>query len=186
MKPAGPMVQSAAFVASRAGSRFRIVSEPGGTPVRGTVVFVHAFAEEMNKSRRMAGRMARMLAEDGWRVVQRDLFGCGDSAGEFGEAVWSDWLHDVEDEVRDADEDLPVWLWCARAGALLVSAALKARADTNLLLWQPVLSGAQHLQQFLRLHAGARILGAGRSEQSGSPIERLRSGATVEDDASAA
>ena len=180
MKSAGPVVQTAEFVGAHTGARFRIVSEPAARAVQGTVVFVHAFAEEMNKSRRMAARMARLLAADGWRVVQRDLFGCGDSAGEFGEAAWSDWLNDVEDEVRNANASLPVWLWCHRAGALLAAPALAARPDANLLLWQPALSGAQHLQQFLRLHSGARIVGSSGLEGGVSPIQRLRSGAAVE------
>ena len=49
----------------------------------------------------------------------------------------------------------------------------------NLLLWQPALSGAQHLQQFLRLEAGARIVGSGKSGAV-SPAQRLRAGHAVE------
>ena len=180
MTPAGPVAQSATFVACAWGQRFRLVSEPADRPPRGTVVFVHAFAEEMNKSRRMAARMARGLAGHGWRVVQPDLRGCGDSSGEFAEASWSDWVGDVATEVSQAAPAQPVWLWCLRAGALLAPGALALRPDTNLLLWQPVLSGAQHLQQFLRLHAGARIVGSGRSNIAASPAQTLRSGVSVE------
>lgn len=180
MTSAGPIVQSGAFVDAAGGQRFRLVSQPQGRAALGTLVFVHAFAEEMNKSRRMAARLARGLAERGWRVVQRDLAGCGDSSGEFAGASWDDWLDDTRDELRLADRALPVWLCGHRVGALLAAAVLAERPDAGLLLWQPVLSGAQHLQQFLRLHAGARIVGSAGAAEGATPAQRLRDGAVVE------
>ncbi|HXD06390.1 MAG TPA: hydrolase 1, exosortase A system-associated [Burkholderiaceae bacterium] len=177
---ADPLVtQSAAFVPARGGQRLRLVSDPVGA-ARGTVVLVHAFAEEMNKSRRMAARMARMLAADGWRVVQRDLQGCGDSTGEFVEATWDGWVEDVREEIAQALPGRPVWLWGIRCGALLCAQALGSHRHVNLLLWQPVLSGAQHLQQFLRLHAGARIVGSAKAQDARSPAQALREGEPVE------
>jgi exosortase A-associated hydrolase 2 len=175
-----PVVQSGTFTDDGSRQHFRLVYEPAGRKPLGTVVFVHAFAEEMNKSRRMAARMARLLAGDGWRVVQRDLFGCGDSSGEFADARWADWVHDVNDELAQALPQRPVWLWCHRAGALLARSALEARPDAALLLWQPVLSGELHLQQFLRLHAGARIVGSAKPHGGATPMQQLRSGSAVE------
>jgi exosortase A-associated hydrolase 1/exosortase A-associated hydrolase 2 len=172
--------QSGSFVQAGTGYRFRLTSAPeAGRASRGTVVFVHGFAEELNKSRRMVGRMARMLAADGWCVVQRDLEGCGDSSGDFGQTSWSAWIHDVAQELAQAPATSPLWLWCMRAGALLAAAVIAERPDVNVLLWQPVLSGAQHLQQFLRLQAGARIAGIDATTVGASPLETLRSGGTV-------
>jgi exosortase A-associated hydrolase 1/exosortase A-associated hydrolase 2 len=170
--------QSGSFVEADPGYRLRLISAPADRTSRGTVVFVHGFAEELNKSRRMVGRMARMLAADGWCVVQRDLDGCGDSSGDFGQASWNAWVDDVAREVALAPAARPLWLWCMRAGALLAPRAIAVRPDAHLLLWQPVLSGAQHLQQFLRLQSGARITG---SDVAGgpSPLETLRSGRPV-------
>lgn len=174
-----PIVQSGSFVEAEGGCRFRLQSQPRGRNAIGTVIFVHAFAEEMNKSRRMVARTARALAAAGWEVVQRDLAGCGDSSGEFGEATWSAWESDVVTEVRAASAHVPIWLWCHRAGALLAPHALAVRPDANLLLWQPALSGSQHLQQFLRLHAGARIVGNAGGDAT-PPLQRLRAGTPVE------
>ena len=42
---------------------------PGGHSVRGSVLYVHPFAEEMNKSRRMVALQSRMLAEKGFAVM---------------------------------------------------------------------------------------------------------------------
>lgn len=180
MSAGRPLVQSAAFIPAEGGPRFRLVTGPAEGAARGTVVFVHAFAEEMNKSRRMVARTARALAADGWRVVQRDLLGCGDSAGDFGDATWAAWLGDLRDELQSAGgNDGPLWLWCMRGGALLAAPLLQAHPALNLLLWQPVASGAQHLQQFLRLGAGSRIAGTGKAEGV-PPLQRLRAGESVE------
>src|SRR5882672_8203208 len=62
---------------------------------RGAVLYVHPFAEEMNKSRRMAALQSRALSAAGFAVLQLDLFGCGDSSGEFGDATWDDWVADI-------------------------------------------------------------------------------------------
>jgi exosortase A-associated hydrolase 1/exosortase A-associated hydrolase 2 len=180
MSPARPIVQQAGFVSAEGGPRFRIVTRPREGECLGTVIWVHAFAEEMNKTRRMSARMARLLAANGWRVVQRDLRGCGDSAGDFGDASWAAWIDDVDAELQQADPERPVWLWCVRAGALLASAVIAGRPQVNLLLWQPVLSGAQHLQQFLRLHAASRLLGSAKGASDPSPAQALRNGLVVE------
>jgi exosortase A-associated hydrolase 1/exosortase A-associated hydrolase 2 len=170
----------AGFVAGTVGPRFRLVRQPaGGNPI-GTVIAVHAFAEEMNKSRHLCAQMAQRCARNGWRVVQRDLHGCGDSPGDFADASWASWLADLNEELDLADPALPVWIWGLRVGALLAVAALPSRPHVNLLLWQPVSQGAQHLQQFLRLHAGARIVGSGKTGTSSSPAQLLRSGSVVE------
>ena len=172
--------QSGSFLRVGAGYRLRVLSSPAlGRAARGSVVFVHGFAEEMNKSRRMVARMARLLATDGWCVVQRDLEGCGDSSGDFGQASWSAWVEDVCDELAQVPTGRPVWLWCMRAGALLAASAIATRPDANLLLWQPVLSGAQHLQQFLRLQVAARIAGSESAPAGPSAMETLRSGGAV-------
>lgn len=47
---------------------------------RGSIVYIHPFAEEMNKSRRMAALQARALTLAGFAVLQLDLIGCGDEA----------------------------------------------------------------------------------------------------------
>ena len=179
MSSAGPTRQSASFSAGPSGSSFRIVSEPLHGDAIGTVIWAHAFAEEMNKTRRMCARLARLLAGRGWRVVQRDLLGCGDSQGELREATWEGWTDELVAEVFQADAARPAWLWGVRAGALFAPALVAARSDLNLLLWQPALNGSLVLQQFLRLHTGARVLGAADRAQP-TPAQRLKQGEVVE------
>lgn len=138
---------------------------PAGVPARGCVLYVHPWAEEMNKSRRMAALAARALADDGWSVLQPDLAGCGDSSGELHETTTELWLQDLAEActwLRQRQPDGPLWLWGLRAGALWC-AALAARlpATPQLLLWQPAAQGKTLLQQFLRLKAAAQLADGG-------------------------
>lgn len=124
---------------------------------------MHPFAEEMNKTRRMAALQARALADVGFGVLQIDLGGCGDSSGEFGDATWQGWVDDVVHAglwLR-ALGDAPLWLWGLRAGCLLCTAAAPALgSDSHFLFWQPAPSGKLLLQQFLRLRtAGDKLAG---------------------------
>lgn len=151
------------------GQRFMLCHRPASGAVRGAVVHVHAFAEEMNKARRMVAQQAHRLAEAGYVVLQIDLLGCGDSAGDFGDAGWDDWIDDVLaacQHARAMAPGVPLCLWGLRAGCLLASEAVqqlqqRGDHDLQLLLWQPVPNGAQVLQQFLRLKAAAELLGGG-------------------------
>lgn len=129
---------------------------------RGGVLFIHPLAEEMNKSRRTVAQAARALANDGWDVLQVDLFGCGDSAGDFSQATWETWLRDarIAYELLREKHGAQLWLWGLRTGCLLASAlAQEAHHARGLLLWQPVVSGRQALQQLLRLHLLREALG---------------------------
>ena len=151
------------FLQSSGGRRFCILHEPAERRADGGVMlYVHPFAEEMNKARRMAALQARALAAAGWTVLQVDLAGCGDSEGEFGEATWDRWVADVREAagwLRERTGHEP-WLWGLRAGSLVaVDAAAGMASMPGLLFWQPVLSGKQFLQQVLRLKIASQILG---------------------------
>ncbi len=163
-----------------------------GVRLRGLVLQVHAFAEEMNKSRRMCARQARALAAQGFAVLQLDLHGCGDSAGEFGQTSWMGWLDDVLWAAKQlrarADPQgsgVPMWLWGHRVGALLASAAAARLAEMgqpcHLLLWQPVTQGALALKQFLRLRAAAGLLDSTEPREGPDALlKRLRAGETLD------
>jgi len=138
--------------------RLCLFHAPVGTP-RSKVLYLHPFAEEMNKSRRMAALACRALAEAGHAVLQIDLRGCGDSSADFGDAGWADWQADVRLGLEALDArvpgDVPLWLWGLRAGCLLAAADWGRPA--NYLFWQPMTSGKLALQQFLRLKLAAEM-----------------------------
>lgn len=159
----------ALFLPSRSpagGKRFALHFAPG-KPVRGLIAHAHAFAEEMNKSRRMVGLGARALCAAGYAVLLIDLHGCGDSSGELVDASWAGWRADLIDGLHFLNAEhgpAPLWLWGTRAGALLAcDAARELDAPCSLLLWQAQANGKQALTQFLRLRMASQMQeGAGR------------------------
>ncbi len=103
--------------------------------------------------------------------MQLDLLGCGDSEGDFGQADWQQWRSDVTDAavwLREQTGIAPS-LWGLRAGCLLACDVAKdLRPTPNLLFWQPVVSGRQFLQQFLRLKVASQLFGDSPSERVGT------------------
>lgn len=161
--------------------RLCLFHAPAGAP-RGKVLYLHPFAEEMNKSRRMVALTCRALAAAGHAVLQIDLRGCGDSSADFGDASWTDWQADVRLALAELDRrapgEEPLWLWGLRAGCLLTAADWGR--PVNHLFWQPMASGKLALQQFLRLKLAAEMAGGaskGLMEQlkaeltAGRPVE---------------
>lgn len=165
------------------GQRFCIYHPPQAPIERGAVLYVHPFAEEMNKSRRMAALQSRALAAAGYAVLQIDLLGCGDSSGDFGDATWDAWKSDVVTAVAWLRQrtEAPLTLWGLRAGCLLAAnAAVDLREIPNFIFWQPVLSGKQHWQQFMRLKAAAELASGQAKEILDALRKKVDSGGNVE------
>lgn len=175
-----PCELDAFFLPCSGGRRcFCLLRRPPGKS-RGGILYIHPFAEEVNKSRRMAALGATALAEAGWSVLQMDLAGCGDSDGEFEEASWEVWLEDLTLAAawlrRDASG--PLWLWGLRIGALMASQLASRIPDVDgLLLWQPADSGRQCLSRFLRLACVRDVLESGAGATTSASLQAaLRAG----------
>jgi exosortase A-associated hydrolase 2 len=165
------------FMNAEVGKRFCIYhSANPNTAYRGSFVYVHPFGEEMNRSRRMAALQSRAFAQAGFGVLQMDLYGCGDSSGEFGDARWQIWKEDLEIACAWLSHCMPgpVGLWGLRLGALLaLDFAIEARRSLDkILLWQPVINGEAFLTQFLRTRLASEML-SGRKE-SANGMEEMR------------
>ena len=130
-------------------------------PVRGQVLCVAPFNEEMNRCRSMATLLACTLASQGWGTLLVDLHGTGDSAGDYEEARWDHWLADLQAAAQwlDGQPGGCRVLWGIRLGAILAAQLHARRADAGcaLVLWQPVLDGKLHLTQFLRVKIAAAM-----------------------------
>jgi len=130
----------------------------------------------MNKSRRMAALQSRILAQAGCSVLQIDLYGCGDSDGDFGDARWDIWKRDIESARAwlEREQGVPVSLWGLRLGASLAAefAAESGHVLGPLLLWQPVLNGETFLTQFLRQRIANEMLKG--AERNGTQALRAR------------
>ncbi|BCT69208.1 hypothetical protein NNRS527_02822 [Nitrosospira sp. NRS527] len=167
------------FLKVEPGERFCLYhAPPASRECRGVLIYVHPFGDEMNKSRRMAAMQARAFAAVGFGVLQIDLFGCGDSSGEFGDASWNIWKRDLAAAWSWLENRVaaPISLWGLRLGALLALdfARSSENAINRIILWQPVISGESFLTRFLRLRLANEILLGDASTEKNTGTNAMR------------
>ena len=173
------------FLPASGGQRYCLLHlPPPGRSARGGIIYVHPFAEELNKSRHVAAAQARAFAALGYSVLQIDLFGCGDSSGDFNEARWDIWHNDLHLAGAWLAQrvDGPLTMWGLRLGALL-ALDFASRAPlplARLLLWQPELDGRRSIDRFLRLRLATSMLAGGTQEAPGHARAALAQGESVE------
>jgi len=172
------------FIEARSGHLFVSVRRPTHDVTTSVVLLLPAFAEEMNKSRRLLTLQAQTLCEAGFAVAVFDPFGTGDSQGAFGQACVEHWQDDCEDVLNflageGFSECIPL---CVRFGALLLDHVLSVSplAINHAILWQPVTSGAQALNQFLRLQSAANMMSNDAGPSVSDMQTQLKSGTAVE------
>lgn len=146
----------------------------------------HAFAQEYLRAHRAFALLARRLTSLGFPVLRFDLHGCGDSAGEAPDGELEIWTRDVGaaiDEAKRAGQVGRVALVGLRLGASLAASAAAGRDDVSaLVLWDPVVSGADYLEQLRVAHRDwMEAVGTGAAtegeEALGFPISaKLREG----------
>lgn len=150
------------FIETRSGRLFALYWPVNQPDERLAFLHVPAFAEEMNKARRMVNLQAQALAEQGHAVLIFDLFGTGDSSGDFGAATWSIWLNDIADVVSWLQQQghKNIALWGLRLGGLLALDFINQNPGLikRLMVWQPVLNGDVFVTQFLRLRVAAAMM----------------------------
>jgi pimeloyl-ACP methyl ester carboxylesterase len=143
------------------------------------VVICNPFGQEYIRAHRPLRELASRLAEAGFHTLRFDYHGCGDSAGEAGEARLEEWLADTAAavaEVRELTGSPQVALVGLRlGGAIAVLAASRQGGAEALVLWDPVIDGAGYLRElrvsheaWMRAHARGAV--AGREEVLGFPL----------------
>ncbi len=157
------------FLDASPGRRFCLYYPPAGI-CRGGLLYVHPFAEEMNKSRRAVTLQALEAARCGYAVLLIDLFGCGDSDGDFADARWQIWLDDlaVAASWMKGVCSAPITLWGLRLGVPLMLEYARDSGVTfkGFILWQPVVTGDHFLTQFLRLRLANEMLSGSDTKTS--------------------
>jgi exosortase A-associated hydrolase 2 len=152
--------------------------------LRGAVLHLPAFGDEMNKSRAMIASASRRFAMQGFGVLTLDPLGTGDSTGDFVDGSIGRWAEDIGCALDWLDTHTagPLWLWCLRFGALLAPPVLKrTQTKASLLLWQPVIAGAQYLTHLLRMKiAGAPPDATGDRQDLARLRQRIREGHSIE------
>jgi exosortase A-associated hydrolase 2 len=144
------------YLPSQAGNLFAMYYRPTEGAGEGyDLLYVHPFAGEMAASRNVIAGVARHLAGAGVGVLTLDLFGCGDSCGDFRDARWEIWRDNIASAVRWLRQQGldRISLLGLRLGALLaMDFSAHSGESSDLILWQPVLSGETMLTQFLRMN----------------------------------
>lgn len=173
----------AQFLDAPAGRTFVVLRQPR-QPGGAAVLVVPPFAEEMNKSRRMIAEVGQRLEGSGIGMLLVDLFGTGDSEGEFAQADWQRWKADLAAAVQwAAAEGAPIrGMLAIRLGCILGSEALAGIGHTvrRTVMWQPVVSGRRLLEQFLRLRVAASMMGGDSKETVAALRSRLKAGELLE------
>lgn len=187
MPPISPCATQAFFLDTSNGRRFCLfhsVSE--SIKCHGAVLYVAPFGEEMNKARRILALQAKSLAQYGFAVLIMDLYGCGDSEGEFKDASWVQWKDDLDVGFSWLRQrcDVPISLLGLRLGALLALDFIRdGRQQVHqAMLWQPVLNGQQFLTQFFRLKLANDFLSGGKQQSVSTQTirQQLNAGEIVE------
>ena len=129
--------------------------------IRGHILCVPPFNEEMNRCRSMIALQAQTLAHIGIGTLLLDLHGTGDSAGEYVDARWEIWREDIRAAVDwlNRQPGRCRGLWGIRLGAILAVETLKSMdlPGSTFIAWQPVVDGKQHFTQFLRMRIAAQM-----------------------------
>lgn len=147
-------------------------------------LLVAPFGEEMNKSRKMLTDVGIGLAQRGVGSVLVDLYGTGDSDGDFSQAQWPRWQADLQQAIAwcaqeglQVDRLLGVRLGCA-LGAQVARDAIPGLEKT--VFWQPVLDGSRFMDQFLRLRVAASMMEQDRKESTADLRAKFARGETVD------
>lgn len=152
---------------------------------RRDVLFVPPFGEEMNKARRMVALQARALAQIGIGTLLVDLYGTGDSRGDFRDArldIWRDNLSTALAWLQQQGSEA-ISLLALRLGALLALDCMHnaAMEPERIVLWQPVLRGETQINQLLRLRTiASRMEGGKRAESVNSLRQVMSAGVAME------
>ena len=121
------------------------------------VVLCHPWGAEYIHAYRAMRQLAKMLTANDIHTLRFDYFGTGDSAGSTTAGDTSGWEIDIQsaiEELQDTTGVARVSLVGLRLGATLAAnVAVRSPLVNSLVLWDPVVSGAEYLTE---LHRGAR------------------------------
>lgn len=146
---------------------------------RRCALIIAPFAEEMNRSRHVLSHLERSLSAAGYDVLLPDLYGTGDSEGDFRDATLNIWRADIDTAIERLGPCRELHLFGLRAGALLATDAVDRHPVHILTLLHPLAEGRQQLNQMLRLRVAVNLFGEGK-QGIDKLKEQLDQGETLE------
>lgn len=173
------------FLASSLGRIFCIYHAPvGDVKPWGNILIVPAFNEEMNRCRSMVTIQAQALAHQGLGTLVIDLYGTGESDGEYGDALWDTWLEDIRSAKAwlDGQPGGCLALLGIRLGFPLAVCAVRDDFKPRALVaWQAVVDGKNYFTQFMRMKIAANMDRTDiPKETTGGMRAQLAAGSSIE------
>jgi pimeloyl-ACP methyl ester carboxylesterase len=131
---------------------------PRAAPVReAAVLLCYPGVQEYNSSHWSFRRLAGMISREGFHVLRFDWSGTGDSWGDTTDGGVDRWIDDVADaaqEARDAAGVKAISIVGMRLGAAIAAIACNRVVEAgDLVLWEPVVSGPEYIEELEELDA---------------------------------
>ena len=164
---------------------FGVYHPPRARTVRPTgIVLCYPMGQEYMRAHRAFRQLANLLSKAGFHVLRFDYSCTGDSGGDTEAADVTRWVEDLGnaiDELKDTAGVTRVSLVGLRVGAAIAALGRASRKDVDrIVLWDPVVSGADYVQSLLEAGGSGARQAADRGETigvQGFPISAgLRSG----------
>jgi exosortase A-associated hydrolase 2 len=174
-------MREAFFLDGEQGRIFCLRNRDQQVAPRSAALLLPPFGDEMNKSRHVLTQLVNVLGCTGHDVIMPDLYGTGDSEGDFGDASISAWHQDIENVMGLFSSEVPLHVIGLRFGALLATdiASDKPRI-VALTLIHPIIDGAQQLTQLLRLRTAGNLSASRDKETLQGLRQRLVEGESLE------
>jgi exosortase A-associated hydrolase 2 len=176
------------FFESQGDALYGFLHPAEGGPKRTCVVFVHGAFEERQDAHLVTKNVANSLAARGFNALRFDLYGHGDSAGEFSDATLARWTADTIAAAKWLMHETGcdrVALVGIRLGATVAARAASALTAAGtpperLILWQPVVVGQTYATELLRSCLASEMVTQVRARGTREQlIARLRAGECI-------
>ena len=173
----------ALFVEGKTGRLFCIREQPAQPQAKiRNILIVPPFGEEMNTSRHFLTQIRRALCQQGYTVIQPDLYGTGDSEGLFEEATWNGWVGDLQcvfnlfcTSRRESATVVALRSGCLLAQDFIIAQnSLKDTLQVERLLYLcPEVSGFQVINTLIRMHVASQRISGAPSDTAASLWQRF-------------
>ncbi|MDP6118520.1 MAG: alpha/beta hydrolase [Planctomycetota bacterium] len=145
---------------------YGILHLPDGDPTH-AIVYCSPFAEEQKSTYRVFVELARHLADKGVASLRFDYRGTGDSDGYFQDYLLEDWIGDTVAAIECLKEKSGLDRICVlgvRFGGFIgIQAAQQSESVSDLILWQPIISGKQFHRQEMRRFMIRQMMTSGKA-----------------------
>lgn len=173
------------FFSGERGRIFGVLHIPESGQRQEGFVFCYPCFEEKLWVQRVYVSLARQMAARGFHVLRFDFRGHGDSDGDFADAGVATRLSDLDRAVARLREKIGtegrISLLGLRFGALLAATYAEQHAEIErIVLWDPMVSGAQYMQEVLLSNVATQSAVHGKVTQTrGDLVNLLRNGEVV-------